>query len=115
MLVRAWDYRQRDHTRGVWARLRRLLADADRAFEISSDDAECLHAEGYAADAVGQELQPPKRIIVVPETRVTALGSARELPVSLGAQMLAARCIVLVPFGGSNGDGAVERSRQAAR
>ena len=32
VLVRAWDYRQRNHARGVWFRLRRVLAEASQAY-----------------------------------------------------------------------------------
>ena len=28
-LIRAWEYRQRNHSKGVWYRLRRLLVDAE--------------------------------------------------------------------------------------
>ena len=42
MLIRAWDYRQRDHARGVWLRLRRVLADASHAYIVSGPDADRL-------------------------------------------------------------------------
>jgi hypothetical protein len=45
MLIRAWAYRKRHHARGVWFRLRRLLADASHAYVISSNDADQLRAE----------------------------------------------------------------------
>ncbi len=32
--VRAWEYRQRHHARGVWGRLRRLLAFSSKAYAI---------------------------------------------------------------------------------
>lgn len=98
MLVRTWDYRQRNHARGVWYRLRRLLADASRAYVVSSRDAERLRAEGCAVEAVGNAIEPPKIIMCAPQTRVANLASAREIPVSLGGDLLSAECLVLVPF-----------------
>jgi len=47
MLIRAWDYRQRGHARGVWFRLRRVLADASHAYAVSASDADRLRAEQY--------------------------------------------------------------------
>ncbi|HEV8358624.1 MAG TPA: hypothetical protein VGX21_05695 [Methylomirabilota bacterium] len=32
--VQAWEYRQRHHAKGVWMRLRRILADAQAAYVI---------------------------------------------------------------------------------
>jgi hypothetical protein len=98
MLVRTWEYRQRHHARGVWYRLRRLLADASHAYIVSSHDAAQLRAEGFAVEAVGNAIEPPKIIVCAPRTRVTSLASAREVPVSLGGDLLSAECLVLVPF-----------------
>jgi hypothetical protein len=98
MLIRAWDYRQRRHARGVWFRLRRLLAGTSRAYVVSETDAAQLRADGFRVDPVGLEIEPPKVIVVAPAPRVTALASAREVPVSLGGDILSARCLVLVPF-----------------
>ena len=99
MLIRAWDYRQRRHARGVWLRLRRLLAGASRAYVISESDADQLRAEGFREEPVGVEIEPPKVIVFAPAPRVIALASANEVPVSLGGELLSARCLVLVPFG----------------
>ncbi len=98
MLIRAWDYRQRNHAHGVWYRLRRLLADAGHAYAVSSHDAARLRDEGFAIEAVGNALQPPKIIVCAPQDRVASLTSAREVPVSLGSDLLDAECLVLVPF-----------------
>ena len=98
MLIRAWDYRQRRHARGVWFRLRRLLAGTSRSFVISKDDAEQLRAEGFQVDPIGLEIEPPKVIVLASAERVTALASAKEVPVSLGGEFLCAPCLVLVPF-----------------
>jgi hypothetical protein len=53
LLVRAWDYRQRDHARGVWFRLRRVLADAAEALAVSEEDVWQLVAEGHELVPVG--------------------------------------------------------------
>lgn len=50
------------------------------------------------AEPVGQELEPPKLIVVVPAARVAQLASARPLTVRLSAELLAAECLALVPF-----------------
>lgn len=98
MVIRAWEYRQRRHARGVWFRLRRLLADADRAYVIDGADAERLLAEGHHAEPVGLELQPPKQIVMVSAGAAARLGSARSVPVMLTGDLLAASCLALVPF-----------------
>lgn len=54
--VRAWEFRQRKHSQGVWFRLRRVLADAESAWAIEREAAERLIAEGFEPEAVGAEL-----------------------------------------------------------
>ncbi len=98
LAVRAWEYRQRNHARGVWYRLRRVMAEAARAFVVTDEDARALLAEGYRAEPVGRQLQPEKTIVFVPAERMLRVPGAREVPVSLGADLLEARCIALVPF-----------------
>jgi hypothetical protein len=98
VLVRSWDYRQRRHARGVWVRLRRVLADASEAYAVAPEDAAELLAEGYRAEPVGQELEPPKLVVFAPAERVVRLASARALTVRLTAELLAAECLALVPF-----------------
>lgn len=98
VLVRAWDFRQRHHSRGVWYRLRRVLADAREAYGISPRDAELLLAEGHAVEPVGAELAPARTIIFADADRVTRLASARPLVLSLNADLLAAECLALVRF-----------------
>jgi hypothetical protein len=103
VLVRSWGYRQRHHARGVWFRLRRVLADASEAYAVAREDAAELLAEGYRAESVGQELEPPKLIVFAPAARVARLASARPLAVRLSAELLAAELLALVPFA-SEGD-----------
>ena len=103
VLIRAWDYRQRRHARGVWFRLRRVLADARTAHVIPSDEARRLIAEGYPPEPVGAELEPPKVIVFVPADRLARMASARPVPVRLGGECLSAECLALTPFDSARG------------
>ena len=96
--LRAWEFRQRNHAHGTWFRFRRALADAERAFVASEEQVHELLAEGLAAEPVGAELQPPKTIVFAPPDRIAALGPLRETEVRLSAELLAARCLVLLRF-----------------
>lgn len=98
VLVRSWDYRQRAHARGVWLRLRRVLADAREAYGIPPDEARRLVVEGYPQEPVGQELQPAKLIVFVPARRIAEIRGARSLALGLGAELLGAECLALVRF-----------------
>lgn len=98
LAVRAWDYRQRGHARGMWFRLRRVLADAREAHVIGRDEALALVAEGHPALSVGGEMEPPKLILFVPADRIARLGTARKVPVRLDAQLLGAECLALTAF-----------------
>ena len=98
VLVRAWDYRQRRHARGMWFRLRRVLADASAAFVIPSDEGRKLMAEGHRAEPVGHELEPPKLIVFAQADRVAQIASARSVPVRLSGELLEAECLALTPF-----------------
>lgn len=98
VLVRSRDYRQRRHARGVWFRLRRVLADAAAVHAIPADEARKLIAEGCRPEPVGQELEPPKLIVFVPAGRITQIETARALPVRLGAELLGAECLALSRF-----------------
>lgn len=98
VLVRSWDYRQRRHARGIWFRLRRLLADASQAYAITRRDLEVLVAEGYRVEPVGRELEPPKLIVFAPAARMAGIASRRPLAVRLSADLLLADCLALVPF-----------------
>lgn len=98
VLVRGFEYRQRRHARGVWFRLRRLLAFASEAYTIPRNEAERLIAEGCRPDPVGWELAPSRLILVVPPSCAAQIRSARPLAVRLSAELLAAESLVLVPF-----------------
>jgi len=96
--ARAWGYRQRHCAKGVWWRLRRLLAEAERAAVVDADTAAALLADGFGAERVGQEVEPPKTLIFVPRDRFDRLAGRREIAVTLSAELLAARNLVLVAF-----------------
>lgn len=96
-MIRAWEYRQRNLSHGVWFRFRRVLTDAAQAFMIDDTDADALEAEGYEHASVGDELHPRKRIFFVSRARADALTTRREIPVRLHAEMLASRNLVLIP------------------
>jgi hypothetical protein len=98
VLVRSWNCRQRNHAGGVWHELRRVLANAERAFVVSMDEIATLVAEGYPVEPVGQKLEPPKAIVLAPADRVARIASARVVPVQLGPELLAAAGLVLTPF-----------------
>ncbi len=100
VLVRSWAYRQRHHARGVWFRLRRLLADASGAFVIPAEEAGTLLAEGFRPEPLGEALEPPKVILFVPADRVARIAAARPLPVRLGRELLEAEYLALTPFDG---------------
>jgi hypothetical protein len=98
VLIRAWHYRQLGHANGAWYRLRRVLADSSEAWAVSLQDARQLAAEGYPVEPVGGELAPAKQIVRVPAERVAKAPSARPVPLRLGADLLAAEGLALVPF-----------------
>lgn len=96
--VRAWAYRQRHHAKGMWMRLRRVLADAGSAYVIAGTEAERLVAEGLRPEPVGLELQPPKIILFMPAERASRIPGAREIALRLEAPLLEAPALALVPF-----------------
>ena len=98
VLIRSWNYRQRRHARGVWFRLRRVLADASAAYVIPPDEAGRLIAEGYRAEPAGTEIEPPKLIVFVPAERLARIAPARPVPVRLSGEWLSAECLALTPF-----------------
>jgi hypothetical protein len=79
-LVRSWDYRQRRQARGVWFRLRRVLADASQAYDIPREAAEALVAAGQRAEPVGCQLEPPKLVVFVPAARIAQIARALRWP-----------------------------------
>jgi hypothetical protein len=96
--IRAWEARQRHHSKGVWYRLRRELAFAREVFIIDDSDAEQLLSLGYEPLPVGRELEPPKLMLRAGADVVAGLASARPTAVRLSAELLAAHSLVLIPF-----------------
>jgi hypothetical protein len=96
--VRRWEYRQRNLAHGAWGRFRAALAHAREAYAIDEATAAALVAEGFAADERGRGLEPPRTIIWITAERAARLGGARPIAIRLDAELLAARCLALVPF-----------------
>ena len=96
--VRAWEYRQRKHSKGVWFRLRRVLADAEAAFAIPCSEVERLEEEGYRREPVGAEIEPQKVILFVPVERLEQISEKRRLQVALDTEFFAAPCVALSRF-----------------
>jgi hypothetical protein len=109
-VIRAWEYRQREHAAGVWFRLRRVLVDAARAFIVAEADADRLEREGARPLPVGRELSPAKRLFFVTGEQLETL-AAREVPVRLTAEFLQATAIALLP----HPEGARARSATSPR
>ena len=96
--MRAWEYRQLDHAKGAWYRLRRLLADAREAYAVAEDEASRLLGEGLRAEPAGAGIEPPKIIVFAPRQRLERIAGRRRLALHLDAELMAARAIVLVPW-----------------
>ncbi len=96
--IRSWELRQIPYARGVWFRLAYLLALTRSAWVISEGDARMLEAQGHDPHPVGLQFEPPRKLFVIPEGRIPPLGSAREIPLRIGLELLSAPALILVPF-----------------
>lgn len=96
--VRRWEYRQRNLAHGAWARFRAALAHAREAYAIDEATAAALISEGFVADDHGRGLEPPRTIVWITAERAGHLTGARPIALRLDAELLAARCLALVPF-----------------
>jgi hypothetical protein len=96
-LIRSWEYRQRNHAKGVWYRFRRVLVDAAEAWIVDDRDADRLESDGCTPLPVGRELAPPKRMLFATPRQLAELPSRRKVPVRLGRELLEAPNLVLVP------------------
>lgn len=96
--VRRWEYRQRNLAHGAWTRFRTALAHALEAYAIDDATAAALVAEGFTADDRGRGLEPPRTIVWITAERAARLADARPIALRLDAELLAARCLALVPF-----------------
>jgi hypothetical protein len=98
-LIRAWLYRQRNYSTGVWYRLRRVLVDAAQAWVIDECEADRLVGSGHIPLPVGNELVPPKRLFYMNAADLKGLSLHHQIAVRLSAELLQARSLVLVPHG----------------
>lgn len=96
--VRRWEYRQRNLAHGAWARFGAALAHAREAYAIDDATATELIAEGFNVDDRGGGLEPPRTIVWITTERASHLTGARPIALRLDAELLAARCLALVPF-----------------
>jgi hypothetical protein len=96
-LIRAWEYRQRNYSKGVWYRLRRILVDAAEAWIIEENDADRLESEGFVPLPVGREMAPPKRLFFMTEERLKKVAQRRQVPVRLCAELLQAANLGFIP------------------
>jgi len=95
-LILAWEYRQRNYSKGVWYRLRRTLVDAAEAWVIDRLEADRLEAEGYVPLPIGRELEPPKRFFLLTEEELKKAPGRRKIPVRLSGDLLRAPSLVLL-------------------
>ena len=96
--IRRWEYRQRNLAHGAWARFRAVLAHTREAYAIDDATAAALIAEGCTTDDRGRGLEPPRTIVWITAERAARLTGARPIALRLDAELLAARCLALVPF-----------------
>ena len=95
-LIRDWEYRQRNHAKGVWYGFRRALVDAAQAWIIEERDADRLESEGRVPLAIGRELAPPIRLFFLTEEELSAFSPRRQVPVRLCVELLQARNVILI-------------------
>jgi hypothetical protein len=100
LAVRAWEFRQRNSSKGVWDRLRLVLALSERAFAIDDALARSLEARGHHPHPVGAELEPARQYFVLDAGDVGLVEGAREIPVRLDMELLAHERVALVLFPG---------------
>jgi hypothetical protein len=102
-VVREWEYRQRNFSKGVWYRFRRLLVDAAEAWVIDEAAADELEARGHLPHPVGRELEPPKRLFFLTVKELEALSRRRQVPLRLQSELLLARSLVFLALPGAAG------------
>ena len=97
--VRRFEYRQRNLAKGTWAKLRRELALSERVFALSEEAASALEARGRSPLPVGLALHPQRRIYLISEGDLEALGldATAERPVQLDT-VIDNAFLALLPF-----------------
>lgn len=98
LVVRAWEYRQRNTSKGVWDRLRAVLALTERAFALDEPDVATLMAAGHVPHVVGAQLAPARAHFVLTSDEASMLTRKREIPVRLDLAFLAEPRVALVRF-----------------
>jgi hypothetical protein len=98
VLIRAWELRQLEHAKGVWFRLRRVLALSEAVYAIDDDATRELEERGHLPLPLGAELAPPKRLFVVDRSQLQPELTRRPLRIRLDAALLGAVNLVLVPW-----------------
>ena len=96
-IIRAWEYRQRSSSKGVWHRFRRVLVNAAEAWIISEPDANLLETRGFVPLPVGREFEPPKRLFFLAGEDLEAVLQRMQVPVRLHGELLLARSVVFLP------------------
>ncbi len=112
-LVRSWEWRQRNFSKGTWFRLRRFLADVEQAWTIDESDADLLESRGRIPLPVGKELVPAKRLFLLTEQEVRSLAHARPIPVRMCAEFLMARSLAFIALRSNDGQRGYEQARGA--
>lgn len=100
LAVRAWEYRQRDTSKGVWDRLRALLALSEHALALDEAEVDALLRAGHAPHRVGAQLAPARRYFVLTPADASAIARSREIPLRLDTAFLAEPRVALVLFPG---------------
>jgi hypothetical protein len=96
-IIRAWEYRQRSSSKGVWHRFRRILVNAAEAWIIGEPDADLLETRGFVPLPVGREFDPPKRLFFLAGEELETVLQRKQVPVRLHGELLLARSMVLLP------------------
>ncbi len=94
--VLKWEARQSTLARGIWYRLRRLLTFSRGLWAVDDATMRELIAGGCLVAPEGEQLDPPKRILLLPSAHRDRLASGRQIPVGLRREVLAERNLVLV-------------------
>jgi hypothetical protein len=96
--TRAWELRQQHLAKGAWPRLWRVLAEAEEAYLITAEEAAVLEREGYRAETVGAEFEPPKWLGFVGPERARAGVGWRKLALVRSPALVTVRYLALVRF-----------------
>jgi hypothetical protein len=96
VLIRSWEYRQRNHAKGVWFRLRRVLVDAAEVWIVPSQATAALREAGHTSIPVGEELAPPKHLFFVDRDTLETIADRRRIPVRLSSDFLSATDLALI-------------------